>query len=202
MEELGSAADRDRESAPLSCAVIIAVLAASLMVGAFAISNQSHWIDEAPSLIIAQAPDPAEAWKYAQAVSGSTLQMPLYQCYLYSWHKLFGGGEWTMRASNLPWFLLGQLAFLILLRDKPRLALFACLLAAVSPVLWMYLDGTGPYIMQFAAASWLAAAIVRFSTGSGDSPAPWLWMSMKPGRSMRPSASTTLSAAGSSLPAG
>jgi len=178
MRENGPAANSDSKSAPLSRAVIIAVLAASLMVGAFAISNQSYWIDEALSLIIAKAPNPAEAWRYAQAVSGSTLQMPLYQLYLYGWHKVFGNGEWTMRASNLPWFLFGQLAFVVVLRHKPRLALFACLLAAVSPLLWMYLDETRPYIMQYAAACWLVAAIARFSTGPGEPSAPWLWMAL------------------------
>lgn len=152
----------------MSRAVIVAVLAASLMVGAFAISSQSYWIDEALSLIIAMAPNPGEAWKYAQAVSGSTLQMPLYQVYLYGWHKIFGGSEWAMRASNLPWFLFGQLAFLLLLRHRPKLALLGCLLAAVSPVLWIYLDETRPYVVQYAAACWLTAALVRLTTNPGN----------------------------------
>ena len=39
------------------------------MVGGLAISTQSYWIDEALSLIVAMAPNPAEAWKFAQAVS-------------------------------------------------------------------------------------------------------------------------------------
>jgi hypothetical protein len=155
---------------PISRAVIIAVFAASLMVGALAISNQSYWIDEALSLIVAMAPNPTEAWQYAQAVSGSTLQMPLYQIYLYSWHKVFGSGEWAMRASNLPWFVFGQLAFLLLLRQRPKLALLGCLLAAISPILWVYLDETRPYVMQYAAACWLTAALVRLTarpTASG-----------------------------------
>ncbi len=155
---------------PLSSAVTITVLAASLMVGAFAISTQSYWIDEALSLIVAMSSSPAEAWKYMQAVSGSTLQMPLYQLYLYGWHKVFGGGEWTMRASNLPWFILGQLAFLVLLRNRPRLALVACLLAAVSPIIWIYLDETRPYLMQYAAACWLSAAIVHLSSANASPP--------------------------------
>jgi hypothetical protein len=155
---------------PLSRAVIIAVLAASLMVGAFAITSQSYWIDEGLSLIVAMSSSPAEAWKYAQAVSGSTIQMPLYHIYLFAWHKIFDGSEWTMRASNLPWFLLGQLAFLILLRHRPRLALTTALLAAVSPVIWMYLDETRPYLMQYAAACWLVAAIVRLSCPPHSSP--------------------------------
>ncbi len=154
---------------PLSRAVIISVLAASLMVGAFAISTQSYWIDEALSLIVAMAPNPSEAWKYAQAVSGSTLQMPLYQIYLYGWHKIFGGGEWAMRASNLPWFFFGQLAFLVLLRHKPRLALLACLLAAINPLIWVYLDETRPYIMQYGAACWFIAALVLLTAPREDS---------------------------------
>ena len=72
-----------------------------------------------------------------------------------------------MRSSNIPWFLLGQFAFLLLLRNKPKLALFGCLLAAASPALWMYLDETRPYIMQYAAACWLTAAIVRLTTSGG-----------------------------------
>lgn len=152
----------------ISRAVLLAVLAASAAVGGFAISSQSYWIDEALSLIVAMSPSPSEAWRYAQAVSGSTLQMPLYQAYLFLWHKVFGGGEWAMRASNLPWFLLGQSAFLFLLRQRPKLALTSCLLAAVSPILWMYLDETRPYIMQYAAGCWLTAAVVRLLLDAND----------------------------------
>lgn len=140
------------------------------MVGAFGVTSQSYWIDEALSVIVAQAPNPAEAWKYMQAVSGSTLQMPLYQVYLYAWHKVFGDGEWIMRASNIPWFVLGQAAFLFFLRDRPRLALTACLLAAVSPMLWVYIDETRPYIMQYSAACWLTASLVRLSSTSNTEP--------------------------------
>ncbi len=172
MSESASPANSVLPRHPVSRAVIVAVLAASLMVASVAISTQSFWIDEALSLIVAMAPNPAEAWEYAQAVSGSTLQMPLYQVYLYAWHKVFGGGEWAMRASNIPWFVLGQLAFLVLLRDRPKLALLSGLLAAVSPILWMYLDETRPYIMQYAAACWLAAAIVRFSSPQAQPSSP------------------------------
>lgn len=149
---------------PLSRSVIIVALVVSLLVGAAAISNQSYWIDEATSLIVAMAPDPAGAWQYAQAVGGSTIQMPLYHVYLYAWHKVLAGGEWTMRASNLPWFLLGQAAFLVFLRRQPRLALSAALLAAVSPTVWMYLDEARPYLMQYAAGCWFVAGLAVCST--------------------------------------
>ena len=50
------------------------------------------------------------------------------------------------------------------MRNKPKLALVAALLAAVSPTVWMYLDEARPYIMQYAAACWFIAAIARFSS--------------------------------------
>jgi hypothetical protein len=153
--------DQANPSLPLSRAVLIAMLAASAAMAGFAISNQSYWIDEATSLIVAMAPDPAEAWKYANAVGGSTIQMPLYNIYLYAWHKMFGGGEWVMRAANIPFFVFAQLAFLLLLRARPRLALTACGLSLVCPTLWMYLDEARPYIMQYAAACWPTAALLR-----------------------------------------
>lgn len=146
---------------PVSRAVLFAMLGASALVAAVAISNQSYWIDEAASLIVAVAANPAEAWRYAQAVGSSTVQLPLHNIYLYAWHKMFGSGEWAMRASNIPLFLFAQLAFLVLLRARPRLALTACGLALVCPTLWMNLDEARPYIMQYAAACWPTAALLR-----------------------------------------
>jgi len=153
--------EHPRPTHPVSRAVLLAMLGASAVVAGFAISNQSYWIDEATSLIVAMAPNPAEAWKYAQAVSGSTIQMPLYNIYLYAWHKMFGSGEWGMRAANIPFFVFGQLAFLLLLRARAGLALTACGLSLVCPTIWMYLDEARPYIMQYAAACWPTAALLR-----------------------------------------
>ena len=158
--------------AGVSRTVLVAMLAASAAVAGFAISNQSYWTDEATSLIVAMAPNPAEAWKYAQAVGAATIQMPVHNVCLYAWHKIFGGGEWAMRASNIPFFLFAQLAFLFLLRARPRLALTASALSLICPTLWMYLDEARPYIMQYAAACWPTAALLR--AASPLSPAePW-----------------------------
>ncbi len=146
---------------PLTRAVILAVAAASLIVGAFAITTQSFGSDEAVSLLVGMSPNVSSAWHYAQTIGFTVLQAPFYHTGLFAWHKVAGGGEWTLRAFNLPWFVLAQLAFLILLRHRPKLALAACLLSAVNPAVWLYLDEARPYIMQYAAACWLTAAIVR-----------------------------------------
>jgi len=145
----------------LSNFVVIVILVATSVVAGFAITTQSYWIDEAASLVVSMATNPAEAWKYAQAGGGSAIQMPLYHVYLYAWHKVFGPSEWTMRASNIPLLVLGQLAFLVLLRQRPRLAVTACLLALISPAVWMYLDEARPYLLQYSAACWLAAGLAR-----------------------------------------
>lgn len=147
----------------LSWSVILATLAASVAVAGFAISNQSYWIDEAVSLIVATAATPAEAWHYMLRVEGSTIQMPIYQAYLFLWHKAFGISEWAMRASNIPWFVFGQLGYLVMLRHRPRVALVSAGLAAVCPMVWAYLDEARPYLMQYAAACWMVGALVRFA---------------------------------------
>lgn len=149
------------ESPPLSRAVILAVAMASLVIGAFAITSQSYDADEAVSLIVAMVPSVDLAWHYAQAVGTPVLQAPLYHAGLFVWNKMAGGSEWAMRAANIPWFILAQLSFLILLRHRPQLALTACLLAIVNPALWLYLDATRPYIMQYAAACWLVTILLR-----------------------------------------
>lgn len=165
-----------RGSEGLSRAAIAAVLVASLVAGALAITAQSYWIDEAMSLLVATAPGPTDACRFARAVGAPALQAPAYHAYLYVWHKAFGGGgEWAMRASNLPWFALAQLAFLLVLRHRPRLALAASLLAAVSPVIWTYLDETRPYAMQYAAACWLSALLARAALGPEAAPGERLW---------------------------
>ena len=144
--------------------IALAVLGASAFVGALAITSQSYWTGESASLVVAMGKNSVEAWKNAQAVGAAALQSPIHNIYLFAWNKIFGSSEWAMRASNLPWFILAQLAFLVLLRHKPKLALTACLLSALSPVVWTYLDETRPYIMQYAAACWLSAGIVRLTT--------------------------------------
>lgn len=150
-------------TAPLSNVVIALFLITSAVVATFAVSSQSFWLEEGQSLLSAMARSPYEAWYYAHAVGLPALHYPLYQIWLYLWHHLFGSSEWAMRASNIPWFLGAQLAFLLLLRHRPLLALSAATLAAVSPLLWNFLDEARPQLMGYAAACWLTAALIRLA---------------------------------------
>ena len=150
-------------AAPLSNVVIALFLVTSAVVASFAISSQSFWIEEGQSLLSATARNPSEAWYYAHAIGLPALHYPLYQIWLYLWNNLFGSSEWVLRASNIPWFLGAQLAFLLLLRHRPLLALAAATLAAVSPLLWGLLDEARPHLMGYAAACWLTAALIRLA---------------------------------------
>jgi len=173
-----STAQATDDSQALSPIVILLVCVVSAIVAGFAMTTQSYWIDEALSVIVASAKTPTQAWHTAHVVGGSVIQMPFYEVYLYGWHKFFGSGEWIMRASNIPWFVLGQLAFLLLFRHQAKFALTACLLAAVSPFLWLYLDETRPYIMLYAASCWLLAILIRFLYPHKESPPlyPFWWL--------------------------
>ncbi len=141
------------------------LLLLSLVAGLAAVSPRSLWIDEANTALIVRQPTVAAAWQQAWQASGSTLQMPAHLGLLFAWEKVLGHSELALRWFNLPFFLLGQLAFLVLLRDRPRLAVAACLLAAVNPFVWAYLDEARPYMMQYGAACWLAASLAAWSLG-------------------------------------
>ena len=145
---------------------------AFLAVGGMAVSSQSFWIDEACTTWKARQPTLAAWWQEMKAMSGSDLQMPLYMVYVWGWHKIFGHGEWWMRAANIPWFLMGVLTF-----ARRRLDLL--LAAALSPFAWYCLDEARPYGMQIGASALIVGALLRLYQG-GLAPARpserwWAW---------------------------
>lgn len=145
---------------------LFAVLAVTLVVGVLAISPQSLWIDEANSAEKAMAPSLGVFWELLVARKGSDLQMPMYMVYLWAWEKAFGHAEWSLRAANLPWLLLGQgLLYLGVAGRDRRLALLVCGLLAVWPMTWVYMDEARPYIVQLAGACAMAGALHRLGAG-------------------------------------
>lgn len=140
-----------------------------------AITPQSFWIDEALTATTAAKPTLASAWQQLAADKNSDVQMPLYMLYAWGWAKFFGTGEWLLRAANLPWFLVGALAFAFSFRGPGRL--FAALFAALSSFAWFYLDEARPYAMQLGASLLLAASIRRLADPllPAESGARWTW---------------------------
>ena len=129
-------------------------------LGAVAISTQSFWPDEAVTGIIAMQPTPGAWWHAMRFSPGSEQQMPIYMAYLWLWEKLWGGSEWLLRASNLPWVALGLLAV------PRRQPLFKLLLLA-SPFGWYYLNEARPYVLQIYAGLLLLASGWRLQLAGG-----------------------------------
>src|SRR4051812_33810041 len=75
----------------------ILVLAA-FAVCCLAVSGQSFWIDEAAAVTKAIQPTLAGWWHEMATEWGSDKQMPLYMFVLWPWEKIFGSGEWWLRA--------------------------------------------------------------------------------------------------------
>jgi len=167
----------ERDSRPARDSLFISCTATALacFVPLLAISSQSFWIDEALTGFKAAQPSLADWWRQMSAEKLSDLQMPLYMLYAWGWAKLFGTGEWALRAANLPWFIGGVLAFAFSFRGTSRL--FAALVATLSSFAWFYLDEARPYAMQLAASLLIVASLRRLAApeATGGKQTRWAW---------------------------
>ena len=93
--------------------------------------------------------------------SGSDLQMPLYMIYMWGFAKIFGLGEWTLRAANIPWFVAGVAAFISAFPKPQRYA--AAAVTLLCPFAWFYLNEARPYAMQLGSSLVIFAALYRLS---------------------------------------
>jgi hypothetical protein len=127
-------------------------------VTVIAISSQSFWIDEACTGWKSSQPTLSKWWQEMVIWDGSDLQMPFYMFYAWVWEKVFGHSEWSLRAANLPWFIVGLLAV-------PRRQLAFLVVLAVSPFVWYYLDEARPYAMQLGATLLMMGAVWHLAEG-------------------------------------
>lgn len=145
----------------LTPAMTLAVAAAALAAGLAAIAPESLWIDEFASLVVA---DHRTFGRFLEALIGSSQsdgQMPIYMVWLWAWIGLFGTSEWTLRAANLPWFVVGTIGLVRWSRTgRISSARMVTLLVCLSPFLWFYLNEARPYIMQFAGASLFLGGVI------------------------------------------
>jgi hypothetical protein len=140
-----------------------------------AVSNQSFWIDETLTALKAAETSLGGWWRQMTAEKHSDLQMPLYMLYAWGWAKLFGTGEWVLRAANLPWFVGGVLAFAFSFRGRGRL--LAAAVATLSSFAWFYLDEARPYAMQLGASLLLVPSLRQLGTGDAapEKRTCWVW---------------------------
>ena len=116
-------------------------------------SAQSLWIDEAQTWHYASAPTVGALFSELNTTHTSEGLMPLGMLVPWAGIRIFGEGEWQLRALNILWAAVAVGAFLVLGR-RWRVP-WAPLFMAVQPFLWYYADEARPYALQIAASAWL-----------------------------------------------
>ncbi len=137
----------------------VAILAVAAWV--LAISNQSFWIDEAGTAHKAMMPTLAGWWERLRAEGTSNLQLPLYMLYAWTWEKLVGPAEWSLRAGNIPWILLAVVVVARLFKASPPLRVAASVVLLLNAFVWYYLNEARPYSMQIGASVLVFGALYR-----------------------------------------
>jgi hypothetical protein len=137
---------------------------AGLVVCLLAVSGDSVWIDEALTAQEAAHETPGGMWQMVLHDKGSDLQMPLYIFYMWSWVKMFGAGEWALRAANIPWFVAAIAIFTGAFVGPRRWAMG--LVTLCCPFAWYYLNEARPYAIQLSASMIVFAALYRLSQSS------------------------------------
>jgi len=149
---------------------------AGLVVCLLAVSGDSVWIDEALTAQEAAHEAPGGMWRMVLHDKGSDLQMPLYIFYMWGWVKMFGAGEWTLRAANIPWFVAAITLFTVAFTGPRRWAMG--LVALCCPFAWYYLNEARPYAIQLSASMVVFAALHRLSQGislTAGQERAWVW---------------------------
>jgi len=170
LNEISVPSDAGSSGCSFSIQWIALLLGFSLLAGLLAVSQDSLWIDEGFSAFFARQPDFGSLAAAMKNEGGSDAQVPFYVAYLWAWEKGFGHSEWTLRAANLPWLLLGNAALLFSMRRvgmRRGVAAFFILAAAVSPFLSFYLNQARCYTMQYATACMVLAYLLEVSAYPG-----------------------------------
>lgn len=131
----------------------------TLLMGLLFVSGDSFWIDEGNAAGKALQSSIQDWYQALVSQGGSDAQMPGYMLYIWAWEKIFGSGEYALRASNIPWLLLAVFH----LRRVP----FLWLALLVSPFTLYYVSELRPYMMQIGASAMILGSFI----GGGADPA-------------------------------
>ncbi|MBZ5577619.1 MAG: hypothetical protein LAP40_13745 [Acidobacteriia bacterium] len=154
--------------------VICAVCYAAVL--SLSIGGASLWTDEAFSAWLASHESLRSLAGSLLTGGSSDLQMALYYVYLFFWTKLFGAGEFALRAANIPFILLFSF---VLVWSSARLfkSRAAWLAAGMLPFVWHYASEARPYMILLALSTTAFACVVRFITADFVerlAPLPWI----------------------------
>jgi hypothetical protein len=127
----------------------------------FAITKQSLWIDEGCTAWLAAQNSLRHLIEAVLSVKGSDAQTPLYVLYMWAWAKVFGTGEYALRASNIPFALMLTAALgwtSSRLFRRPILWTVFCL----SPFVAFYINEAKAYLPVTACAAISMAAMLAY----------------------------------------
>jgi hypothetical protein len=163
-------------SAPRQNSSLWLALFFAVIVSAFAISNQSLWIDEGGTAYKAMQPTLQGWWDALMWERNSNRQLPLYLLYAWAWEKFFGSSELALRAANvLPLLVcVGLLKYLF--STNRRQFLFGILFLLINPFVWFHLNEARPYMLLLAASLGVFAAVAKpvlDPSLASDPPASW-----------------------------
>lgn len=164
-----------RVTVPPRLAVALAT-AATLVLGVFALNDQSLWTDELGTWRLTLAASWSDWLAQLIGWPNSDAQIPFYHLYMRTWVQFFPTSEVWLRAANLPWVFIGFLGLLTtpVPATQRRLVFILTAVLLVHPMVWYYTNEARPYAMIFAgacvAASGLLARLV-LPSGSDSLPA-------------------------------
>jgi hypothetical protein len=93
----------------------------------------------------------------------SETQMPFYLSYMWLYEKLFSIGEFSLRASGLPFFITGMTALTIQLSRHLRSHISAYVVFGLSPFIWYYLNEARPYSIHIGISAVILASLLQLS---------------------------------------
>jgi hypothetical protein len=126
------------------------------------INGSSLWMDEAFSAWLASHESLRTFGASLFHGDSSDLQMALYYLYLFLWAKLFGTGEYALRAANIPFILIFSFSLIWTSWNVFR-SRIGWVAPALLPFIWHYASEARPYMSMLAFGSAALAALLGFA---------------------------------------
>ncbi len=147
------------------------------LVLTLSIQSSSLWADEAFSAWLASHETlRGLGWSLFHGDS-SDLQMGLYYLYLFLWVRLFGAGEYALRAANIPFIFVFSVSLIwtswTIFRSR-----IGWIGPALLPFIWHYASEARPYMAILALGAGALAALLGFVRTAGPDGKKFPWISL------------------------
>jgi hypothetical protein len=156
---------------------LVLFIALTLLLS-LSVTSQSLWIDEAGTAWLAAHRGLRDLAHAAVSLKTSDVETPLYLLFMWGWAKIFGTGEYALRASNIPFallfvFSLGWTSSRVF--GRPIFWTVFC----ISPFVVFYMNEARAYLSVMACAAASVAAMLAYFADRRRyrRVAPWICLS-------------------------